>query len=227
MSRIWRENINGINEFCEQYKCDSCGKIVYEVETVKSMDFCAKCYQETFGITEKDQKIIDLEARLAESENRVIELSNGCREIEKIKDDKIKEVRDFWMKRYDHLRQQLIQECKEHQEFCKVADEKVKGLEKEIENSKYRFVDRYTREDFMNTIDMANKNYDSIKSRYEKLEQSQNQTAIDELEKVKETTECVLDNALKNSSLNQSYYDRLLDEIEQQIKELKGGINNE
>ena len=46
--------------------------------------------------------------------------------------------------------------------------------------------------------------------------------AIDELEKVKETTECVLDNALKNSSLNQSYYDRLIDEIDNQINGLKG-----
>ena len=47
--------------------------------------------------------------------------------------------------------------------------------------------------------------------------------ALEELEKAKETTECVLDNALKNSSLNQSYYDRLLDEIDNQIKLLKGG----
>ena len=44
---------------------------------------------------------------------------------------------------------------------------------------------------------------------------------IEQLEKVKETTECILDNALKNSSLNQSYYDRLLDEIDNQIKQLK------
>lgn len=44
---------------------------------------------------------------------------------------------------------------------------------------------------------------------------------IEQLEKVKETTECVLDNALKNSSLNQSYYDRLLDEIDNQINQLK------
>lgn len=44
---------------------------------------------------------------------------------------------------------------------------------------------------------------------------------IEQLEKVKETTECILDNALKNSSLNQSYYDRLLDEIGNQIKQLK------
>lgn len=47
--------------------------------------------------------------------------------------------------------------------------------------------------------------------------------AVEQLEKVKETAECVLDNALKNSSLNQSYYDRLLDEIDNQIKQLKEG----
>ena len=52
--------------------------------------------------------------------------------------------------------------------------------------------------------------------------ENQNKKAIEQLEKVKETTECVLDNALKNSSLNQSYYDRLLDEIDNQIKQLKG-----
>lgn len=46
--------------------------------------------------------------------------------------------------------------------------------------------------------------------------------AVEQLEKVKETTEIVLDKALKNSSLNQSYYDRLLDEIDNQIKEIKG-----
>ena len=45
--------------------------------------------------------------------------------------------------------------------------------------------------------------------------------AVEKLEQVKETAECVLDNALKNSSLNQSYYDRLLDEIGNQINQLK------
>ena len=51
--------------------------------------------------------------------------------------------------------------------------------------------------------------------------ENQNKKAIEQLEKVKETAECVLDNALKNSSLNQSYYDRLLDGIDEQIKRLK------
>lgn len=55
----------------------------------------------------------------------------------------------------------------------------------------------------------------------QQLKQSQKQLAISELEKVKDTVESVLDNALKNSSLNQSYYDRLLDEIDNQIKELE------
>ena len=50
--------------------------------------------------------------------------------------------------------------------------------------------------------------------------ENQNKKAIEQLEKVKETAECVLDNALKNSSLNESYYDRLLDEIDNQIKQL-------
>ena len=57
----------------------------------------------------------------------------------------------------------------------------------------------------------------------EKQVQDKISFAIDELEKVKETTECVLDNALKNSSLNESYYDRLLDEIDNQIKQLRKG----
>lgn len=51
---------------------------------------------------------------------------------------------------------------------------------------------------------------------------AEKQIAIEELNKVRETAECVLDNALKNSSLNQSYYDRLLDEINNQINELMG-----
>ena len=50
---------------------------------------------------------------------------------------------------------------------------------------------------------------------------AEKQIAIEELNKVRETAECVLDNALKNSSLNESYYDRLLDEIDNQIKQLK------
>ena len=77
------------------------------------------------------------------------------------------------------------------------------------------------------TIEQINKafieNRSLWKGKYERANQDKISFAIDELEKVRETAECVLDNALKNSSLNQSYYDRLLDEIDNQIKQLKEG----
>ena len=63
--------------------------------------------------------------------------------------------------------------------------------------------------------------FNTLKTIQEKQDQDKISFAIDELEKVKETTECILDNALKISSLNQSYYDRLIYEIDNQIKELK------
>ena len=75
------------------------------------------------------------------------------------------------------------------------------------------------------TIEQINKafieNRSLWKGKYERANQDKISFAIDELEKVRETAECVLDNALKNSSLNQSYYDRLLDEIDNQIKQLR------
>ena len=48
--------------------CDGCGREVQGYNIVNGMKFCAKCYQEIFGETDKDRKIADLEAKLAESE---------------------------------------------------------------------------------------------------------------------------------------------------------------
>ena len=48
------------------------------------------------------------------------------------------------------------------------------------------------------------------------------QLAIQELEKTLNFIENVFDKALKNCSLNNGYYDQILDFIDQQIKELKG-----
>ena len=50
------------------FTCDVCGREVFSCTFVNGMKFCAKCYQETFGETDKDRKIADLEAKLAESE---------------------------------------------------------------------------------------------------------------------------------------------------------------
>ena len=52
------------------FTCDVCGREVFSCTFVNGMKFCAKCYQETFGETDKDKTIADLEAKLAESEEK-------------------------------------------------------------------------------------------------------------------------------------------------------------
>ena len=86
-------------------------------------------------------------------------------------------------------------------------------------------------EDLQSQLEDKDEEYQQLKDKLHTAEQetlyfhnkyfAEKQIAIEELNKVRETAEGVLDNALKNSSLNQSYYDRLLDEIDNQIKQLK------
>ena len=56
------------------FTCDVCGREVFSCTFVNGMKFCAKCYQETFGETDKDRKIADLEAKLAEKEKEISEV---------------------------------------------------------------------------------------------------------------------------------------------------------
>ena len=53
------------------FNCDVCGREVQGFTFVNGMKFCAKCYQETFGETDKDRKIADLEAKLAEKDKEI------------------------------------------------------------------------------------------------------------------------------------------------------------
>ena len=53
------------------FNCDVCGREMLGCTFVNGMKFCAKCYQETFGETEKDRKISDLEAKLAEKDKEI------------------------------------------------------------------------------------------------------------------------------------------------------------
>ena len=76
------------------FTCDVCGREVFSCTFVNGMKFCAKCYQETFGETDKDRKIADLEAKLAEKEKEISEVlakqSITClNTIEKACQDKI------------------------------------------------------------------------------------------------------------------------------------------
>ena len=56
------------------FTCDVCGREVFSCTFVNGMKFCAKCYQETFGETDKDRKIADLEAKLVEKEKENLTL---------------------------------------------------------------------------------------------------------------------------------------------------------
>ena len=81
--------------------CDSCGREVYGCNIVNGMKFCAKCYQETFGETDKDKQIAELQKQLAEKDKELSEyvkivddlhkqLSDKCDFCDKTKDqDKI------------------------------------------------------------------------------------------------------------------------------------------
>ena len=53
------------------FNCDVCGREVLGYTFVNGIKFCAKCYQETFGETEKDRQIADLQSQLQQA-NEII-----------------------------------------------------------------------------------------------------------------------------------------------------------
>lgn len=57
------------------FTCDNCGRETQGCTWVNGMKFCAKCYQETFGETDKDRKIAYLEAKLSEKEKEIEEIN--------------------------------------------------------------------------------------------------------------------------------------------------------
>ena len=102
--------------------CDVCGREVFGCTFVNGMKFCAKCYQETFGETDKDRKIADLEAKLAEKEKDNLILysmlyetleKQGCENVASQIDQMTGWTYDKeadWLKgnrNYDQLKQQL------------------------------------------------------------------------------------------------------------------------
>ena len=155
-------------------------------------------------IAEKDQQISDLETKLAESEKskESYRLQNEQHHLQLLQFYSRLGVEAFGADIHEKALETLMimkQQLAEKDEEIAYLTKQVKKFNNEAQ--KY-FEDAYCN-DFHN--------------------QDKISFAIAELEKVKETTECILDNALKNSSLNQSYYDRLLDEIDNQIRQLKEG----
>ena len=61
--------------------CDVCNRENVGITWVNGMKFCAKCYQETFGETDKDRKIADLEAKLVEKEKEIAYMTKQAKKF--------------------------------------------------------------------------------------------------------------------------------------------------
>lgn len=53
--------------------CDCCSREVLGCNIVNGMKFCAKCYQETFGETDKDKQIAELQKQLKSQSAEIVE----------------------------------------------------------------------------------------------------------------------------------------------------------
>ena len=151
-------------------------------------------------IKDQSKKIADLETKLKESEKskESYRLQNEQHHLQLLQFYSRLGVEAFGADIHEKaletlmiMKERLAEKEEEYQSFKKIADENVNYLK--------------------NRILEETKNYNQDKISF----------AVEKLEQVKETAECVLDNALKNSSSNQSYYDRLLDEIDNQINVLR------
>lgn len=142
--------------------------------------------------------------------------------------------RDCYLKGFENAISETIRTFEETygKEKCKLIEERDKylmdivkagGYEYQIEELKQQLAEsEKERHEEWKTGKEWKWEWQKVNQKLEKAEQDKISFAVEKLEQVKETAECVLDNALKNSSLNQSYYDRLLDEIDNQINELMG-----
>ena len=173
--------------------CDVCGREVFSCTFVNGMKFCAKCYQETFGETDKDRKIADLEAKLAESEKQI----KDAREAGNM-------AVDSWCKNRRKYEAQIAE--MQNKSFI-LYSMLYETLEKQGCDNVASQIDQMTGWTYDKEVNWLKGNRN-----YEQLKQSQKQLAIEELEKVKEYNHTL--------SLGGSPYIDVF--INNQIKSLRG-----
>lgn len=167
MSKVMRTH-TGITEWNGDYWCDSCKRRIPQVRTVDGMDFCPKCYQETFGETDKDRKIADLEAKLAEKDLRIEELEG-----------------------------QFAYECECNKEFvaCQNENEQLKQRLEDSEKEKQEFFIKYRHwrtegEQLKQQLTEKEKSFDWIYYKWQECVERQTKAktefAIQQLQRVKE-----------------------------------------
>lgn len=133
----------------------------------------------------------------------------------------------------DQLKQQLEEKGKE----INIKNNKLCELKKQLQNCQNEIIRlKASNKNLMSVIwktkrERANKGRQVCQSQNESIKykkllnksgQNQKLLAIQELEKTLNFIENVFDKALKSCSLNNGYYDQILDFIDQQIKEIKG-----
>ena len=177
-----------------KFTCDVCGREVFTCIFVNGMKFCAKCYQETFGETDKDRKIADLEAKLAESEKKAYSRGHSQRDIaNEIKLNALREDVANKEKRIVELKQQLAEK------------------EKEIENIKLCRCGNCTNEyEFM-----LEGLVEDLEKQIDKNNQDKISFALEQLEKTRKLIDELLDNC------GDKQY-KVWEVFDSQIKQLKG-----
>lgn len=233
--------------------CDVCGREVLGCTFVNGMKFCAKCYQEIFGETDKDRKISDLEAKLAESEEKckkayqegllqkqfdkdmeIEQLKQQLAESEKKNEyfaDRVEKYNKL-VEKYNNLKEEVDSNFVDGQKYNELREQK----DKEIQELKQQLAEKTL------TIEQINKafieNRSLWKGKYEQSNQDKISFAVKQLEKLKEKLLEELQNVddLLDPQEYEDYHELIgcgrgyknsIEEIDNQINELKERCKND
>lgn len=221
-------------------KCRKCGKELTGIETTGWFGkLCEKCWQEQHytqypfkkGIDEKDKKIADLEAKLAESEERLKAIDNWKENYGYLNYEDVYMLEDLQSRAFQSEDDTKV--VNELLDYLNISDEseilstfKQQLAEKEKECAKHKEETVTFTPKLVNNAELVIKIIQSDADGIDYLKQSQNQTAIAELEKVKEVVLKEVERVEEiytdgfQSGFNCCYV-FMKEQIDQQIRKLK------
>ena len=156
------------------FTCDVCGRELLGCTWANGMRFCAKCYQETFGETDKDRRIADLEAKLAECEE---ELNNSEQKCFICNKDKENEYLKQQIEESEEYIEMLLEEKSGYIDLVSGYSKKCKQYEQQLAE-KEKAIENYEKFTNVPLVEM-----------YKMYEQDKIDYAVEQLEKVKELVE--------------------------------------
>lgn len=198
------------------FTCDVCGRKVNGCRYINGMSFCEKCYQETFGKDNQQNEIQQLKQQLEEKDEQIKKRVMVYEKQFIEQTDEIYSLKQQLAEKQntiDEINKEFVQAVHDWKALCAEKD-------KEIERLKNLFE--------LNNEVVINQGKEIFDLRVQVLQQKQNQTqlAIQELEKVKDTLKhfCNIHNDEYYGVKSQvkGIEQDVCDQINQQIKELKG-----